>query len=70
MRINEELFKKAYEGCQATNITDFDVDSFINHCESLYKMSTKDFLIWFRKNDLEGNVEQQLWYQLTNNTDR
>lgn len=66
MKSDEELFNEIYSSLkEANDICDFNVYSFIDYCESTYKMTTKEFHIWFRDREYEGNVDQQIWYQFT-----
>lgn len=60
-----ELFRKAYEECQAEDIENIDIASFIKRCEETYKMTTHDFRTHFEENEREGNVEMHLWYQFS-----
>lgn len=63
MKSTEELFKDAYDNCEAQDIRTINIEAFIENCESTYKMTTEEFLKWFEENNYEGNVEQQLWYK-------
>lgn len=57
----DELFKEEYEACEATDISQVQIDEFIHYCEELYKMKTNYFLEWFEKRNYEGNIDMQMW---------
>lgn len=61
-KTDEELFMELYNSFDAPDIVDFDAKNFIQECEEIYKMSTKEFMENFGENDFEGNVDMQLWY--------
>lgn len=65
MKSREELFKEAYDNCEAQDVKSINIETFIKNCEFIYKMTTKEFHKWFKDNNFEGNVTQQLWYQYT-----
>jgi hypothetical protein len=59
----DELFKEAYDTCEATDISEVSIQEFIYYCEELYKMDTDVFLEWFKNRNYEGNVDMQMWAQ-------
>jgi hypothetical protein len=58
---DDELFKEAYDACEAVDISEIDIHDFIDYCEKRYKMPTSEFLKWFKERNFEGNVDMQLW---------
>lgn len=62
---NKELIDRIVEECGAEDISSFDLESFVEHCEDVYKMKTEDFQLFFEENDFEGNSDMKLWYKLT-----
>jgi hypothetical protein len=63
----DELFKEAYDACEATDINQLSIQDFIKYCEELYNMKTDEFLKWFEKRNYEGNVDMQLWAMYAKN---
>ena len=62
VKTDEQLFKELYDSFDAPDIVDFDAMGFIQDCEEIYKMSTKDFMQLYIEKEFEGNVDMQLWF--------
>lgn len=65
MANTEDLFHQVYEDCKAEDIKDWNTEGFIEYCEHRYQMTTKEFHQWFIEHHYEGNVDHQLWFQIT-----
>lgn len=61
---NQKLMEKGF----LTDLDSIDFVGFIEYCELEYKMSSKEFLIWYESAGFEGNSDMKLWYIMAKDT--
>lgn len=59
----EESYEKVFESIQAEVFCASHVDRHIEYCEKQYGMTTKEFVLWFKEKNFEGNVDMKLWFK-------